>query len=159
MQIGDVKFNYVPYDNAGEAVVAVLGKNIDVGAVTFSSALPYYKSGELKLIAQSLSARDVENLPDVPTIYETPGLEYEKYGIPYIAARPVITPADVPEKMLKAWDRLFQLIVADPDWIAWLEPRYVLKDSYLNGEECTKLTRNNTANVRKIYQQLHPDQK
>lgn len=154
MKNGNVEFNYVPYDNAGEVVLAVLGKNVDVGTVTFSTALPYYNSGEVRAIAQSLPERDMESLADVPTIYETPGLEYERYGIPFVAARPLIAHAATPEAMLEAWDRLMEKIVSDPAWIAWVEKRNVIKNSHIKGADATKLMRNNTDRIRKIYETM-----
>jgi tripartite-type tricarboxylate transporter receptor subunit TctC len=153
MQNAGIEFNYVPYDNAGEAVIAIMGKNVDVATVTFSTALPYYKSQEVKVIAQSLEHRDMETLPEVPTIYETPGLEYEKYGIPFVAARPLIVPSDVPKPMLKAWDNFLQQVVADSEWLEWIKTRQVLSE-YMNGEECTALIRNNVKNIRRVYEEL-----
>lgn len=154
MKNGEVEFNYVPYDNAGEVMIAVLGKNVDVGSVNSSTALPYYTSGEVRVIAQGLPQRHMATLPDVPTVYETPGLEYEKYGTPFITTRSMITPADVPPEMLKAWDKLIQKVIADPVWLEWIEKRHVLPEDYMDSEKCTAFMRRNTEIIRKVYQEL-----
>lgn len=150
-----IQFNYVPYDNAGETLIAVLGKNIDIGSVNSSTALPYVESKEIKVIAQGLSKRDETTFPDVPTAYETPGLEFEKYGTPFITHRGSIAPADVPEEMLKMWDKLLEQVTSDPEWVTWVAKRFVLPAEYImDGKQLTEFMRNNTAIVRKVYQEL-----
>jgi tripartite-type tricarboxylate transporter receptor subunit TctC len=154
MRNANVQFNFIPYDNAGEVVIAILGNNVDVGGLNSSNALPYYESGEVRVIAQGLQKRHMPTLPDVPTVYETPGLEYEKYGTPYLTTRAIIIPADVPETMLKTWDNFLQQIITDPEWKAWVEERHVLPEEYMDGKTSTEFMRNSTKIIREVFKDL-----
>jgi tripartite-type tricarboxylate transporter receptor subunit TctC len=114
------------------------------------------ESGEIRVIAQGLLKRDTTTFPDVPTVYETPGLDFEKYGTPFITHRGTIAPADVPESMLQMWDQLLAQVTTDPEWVAWVAKRFVLPAEYImNGQQLTEFMRNNTAIVRKVYGELN----
>ncbi len=68
-KIAGVEFNYVPYDNASESRVAVLGGHDDVYHAYASGAKASVDAGELKCLAVG-SAERLEFWPDVPTLKE-----------------------------------------------------------------------------------------
>jgi tripartite-type tricarboxylate transporter receptor subunit TctC len=153
MQYADVKFNYSPYDNGGETTLAILSGNVDIGTTPTVNILPYHKSGEVRIIAQGLPQRHA-TLLDIPTVYETPSLEYEKYGTPLVSTRAILAPANIPEPIRKAWDNILGQILRDSEWEAWAKQSEVLTEIYMNSAECTESMRANTARIRKIFEKL-----
>ncbi|MDR1828558.1 MAG: tripartite tricarboxylate transporter substrate binding protein [Methylobacteriaceae bacterium] len=153
MAIAGVEFDYIPYENGGEVMLAILGKNIDIGGISSSAAIPYRKEGKIKILAQGLDTRAAD-LPDVPTAYETPGLDIAKYGFPYWSTRSIDAPADVPEAMLVEWDKLIKAIVNDQEWIDFMKSRGVPLDTFKARKEATDYIRSSTANLREVYQKM-----
>ncbi len=59
-------FKIVPYKGTGPAAAALLGKHVDVLALTYVALLPYVKSGEMRILAVTDQAPG----GSVPTIME-----------------------------------------------------------------------------------------
>ena len=153
MAIANIEFNYIPYENGGEVMLAILGQNIDIGGISSSAAIPYMKEGKIRILAQGLDTR-APDLPDVPTVYETPGLDYAKYGFPYWSTRSIDAAADTPEAILVEWDKLIDLVVNDKDWIDFMNSRGVPTDTFKNRKDATDYINSSTANLRKIYDDM-----
>lgn len=153
MAAGDIEFNYIPYENGGEVTVAVLGKNLDVGCISTGAIMPYVRDGRVKILAQGLNRR-ADALPDIPTAYETPGMDYEKFGFPYWSTRSIDAPEGCPEEVLQAWDRLILQINADPDWKEFLKSKGVLEGSFMTRPDVTKYIRQTTGNLRALYETM-----
>jgi tripartite-type tricarboxylate transporter receptor subunit TctC len=60
---------HVPYKGAGPMITDLLGNQLPMGVLLFSSALPQVKAGKLKAIAITEPTRD-EQLPNVPALAE-----------------------------------------------------------------------------------------
>lgn len=116
MKNAGIQFNYVAYKNNSETNVALLGGNADFGLASPSAFVAYNESGELRIIAQGFKERDMNVLPDVPTVYETPGLEFEKFGDEFMTTRMLIGPAGMTQEALDAWDALTVKVLEDPEW-------------------------------------------
>lgn len=116
MKNAGINFNYVAYKNSSEVNVALLGGNADFGLAVPSAFVPYQESGELRILAQGFENRDMKALPEIPTVYETEGLEFEKFGADFMTTRMFIAPAGIPEEALEAWDALTVLVTSDPEW-------------------------------------------
>jgi tripartite-type tricarboxylate transporter receptor subunit TctC len=67
---GDVKMVHVPYKGGAPALADVLGGHVEMFFSGINSALPHVKSGRLRPIAVTGSARS-KALPDVPAVAET----------------------------------------------------------------------------------------
>lgn len=65
-----IKITHVPYKGSSQAMLDVLPGRIPVLATVLVEAVPYIKSGKLRVIA-STSAGRAPSLPDVPTVSET----------------------------------------------------------------------------------------
>jgi putative tricarboxylic transport membrane protein len=66
--VDPTKINYVAFRGGGEAVAAILGGNVTVGASAFTEFGEYIKSGKMKPIATTSEARLKE--VDAPTLKE-----------------------------------------------------------------------------------------
>jgi len=66
---------YVPYDAGGRATAGFMTGEADLLSTGFGEALPYHRSGKLRIIAVSAGQR-LPIAPDVPTIVEL-GIDFE----------------------------------------------------------------------------------
>jgi tripartite-type tricarboxylate transporter receptor subunit TctC len=66
-----LKMTHVPYKGGGQAIVDLIGGQIQVGSLGSTPIMPHYRAGKLKILAQSTKTRS-SALPDVPT-YEEAG--------------------------------------------------------------------------------------
>jgi len=84
---------HVPYKGGGPAMLDVLAGNVPIYFSAIPASLPHIQAGKLRALAITSSTRN-KDLPDLPTLSETPGLaDYEasiKFGIWTVAK----TPAD-----------------------------------------------------------------
>ncbi|MBN9428079.1 MAG: tripartite tricarboxylate transporter substrate binding protein [Burkholderiales bacterium] len=69
-QMADIDMISVPYKGASPAVTDVVGGQCPVGFLSLSVALPYHRSGRLRILGMVESTR-ASVLPDVPTVGET----------------------------------------------------------------------------------------
>lgn len=67
--LAGIQLTHVPYKGGGQAITDLLGGQIQLASLGAAPLTPHYKSGKLKLIAQSTAARS-QSLPDVPTYRE-----------------------------------------------------------------------------------------
>lgn len=68
------KWTYIPSKGGAQVLMAVASGEGDLAIMGMLQSLPQVKAGRLKVIAVSSEKRD-PNIPDTPTISETPGLE------------------------------------------------------------------------------------
>jgi tripartite-type tricarboxylate transporter receptor subunit TctC len=93
---GNISYTVVPYKGTAPAFQDLIGGQIDGFIDPILGSLQYHKSGMLRVVAVTSSAR-VPNLPDVPTVAETiPGFEfYSWYGL----WGPAKLPADITQRL------------------------------------------------------------
>ncbi len=90
------KLTHIPYKGSAQAIIDVLGGNVDVMFCPLNTALPHIRSGKLRALGNTGVAR-LALLPGVPTIAETvPGYESDVW-IGMIA--PAKTPAPIIAKL------------------------------------------------------------
>ncbi len=92
------KWVYVPTKGGQASIMTVATGEGDLLFMGMLQTLPHVKSGRLKLIAVSSEKRD-PNLPNVPTVAETPGLEGFVTGSYQGIVGPAKLPVDVVTKM------------------------------------------------------------
>jgi len=68
-QMADIKLDHVPYRGAGQAINDLIAGHVRVAFLGPTALIPHYKSGNLRLLAQSSETRS-PNLPEVPTLQE-----------------------------------------------------------------------------------------
>jgi tripartite-type tricarboxylate transporter receptor subunit TctC len=96
-QAGKLDIQHVPYRGGGQVIVDLVAGQVPLGLVGLPPALPYIKTGKLKVFAVTARKRS-PHLPDVPTVYEDlPGYETVQWFGP-------VAPAGTPKPVI---DRLF----------------------------------------------------
>ena len=68
-QIAGLKFEQVPYRGGAPALADLIAGHVKLGSLGSTPLMPYYKTGELRLVAQTTRQRS-PSLPDVPTFEE-----------------------------------------------------------------------------------------
>jgi tripartite-type tricarboxylate transporter receptor subunit TctC len=68
-QLAGIAMEQVPYRGGGQAINDLIAGHIKLGSLGTTPLVPHYKSGALKLLAQSMQTRS-PTLPDVPTYQE-----------------------------------------------------------------------------------------
>ncbi len=80
-----VRFNYIPVQSGAEAATAVIGGHVKCSLITQSDAIPYVKSGQVRLLASASNMRWAD-APDVSTLqeqgYDTALVSYLGLGVP-----------------------------------------------------------------------------
>ncbi len=90
---GHFEMLHVPYKGGTPALNDLLGGQVDMTMETIPSILPFVKSDRLKILATGGRNR-APQLPQVPTVREVIGGEYEAYSWVGLVA-PIQTPAEV----------------------------------------------------------------
>lgn len=111
--LAGVELNHIPYKGDADMLVAVIGKQVDLGTGTATFG-PYIASGQLRLLATYGSKR-AEQWPDVPTLKE---LGYDVVSeSPWGIAGPKGMPEDVTQILADA----IKVALEDPAVKAALE--------------------------------------
>ncbi|GKQ50542.1 tripartite tricarboxylate transporter substrate binding protein [Bradyrhizobium sp. Ce-3] len=102
-QMAGVEMTHVPYKGAGPALQDLLSGNIQLMFDTLGTALPPVKSGMLRALGVSSTAR-IPDLPDLPTIAES---GYPDYAVSvwYGIAAPSKVPDEIAAKIKASLDR------------------------------------------------------
>ena len=133
---------HVPYKGGGQMVVAVISGEGQVMFSPVSTAVPHGKTGKLRLLGISSTAR-IASLPEVPTIAET--IKGYEYGGWQGLLAPAGTPADIvnrlhagvlkviatPEFRDYAAGEGSDIVGSTPDWFAQFLKTEVTKNAAL----------------------------
>lgn len=91
----------VPFDGGAPTLTAVLGGQVDVGAIQLGEAIEQIEAGELTPIVTFAEERP-SYLPDTPTAIEA------GYDVPVQQARAVVAPQGTPEEVVGQLQEAFQ---------------------------------------------------
>jgi tripartite-type tricarboxylate transporter receptor subunit TctC len=91
---------HLPYRGSGPALIDLIAGNVDLMFDNLPSSLPHIKSGKLKALAVTSSARSGA-LPEVPTVAEAGGAMLKQYEASswFGLLAPAGTPADVVSRL------------------------------------------------------------
>lgn len=105
----------VPYKGAAPAATGVIGGEVPILITTFSSAYPFHKNGQLRMLAMT-GARRSDSAPDMPTAAEqgVEALVAETYNW-------LTLPAGTPPEVIAALRAANTRILANPAFIAELK--------------------------------------
>ena len=107
---GNAEFNMVHIGDGAQRIANVLGGHVDLTIMSTAEALPYYRSGEMRVLAVYAPER-IEGLPDVPTAAEQ-GLNYVQPS-PYWLFMPPGTPQDRVDYLADAIEK----VMTDPEMV------------------------------------------
>ena len=132
-----VSMQQIPYKGMGDAVVGLLGSQVDVLVTAMPTGLPHVKSGKMTALAVS-SAKRAAAAPDVPTVSEL--------GIPFVSNNWVgfTVPKGAPREAYEWLSKSVLAAMATPD----LQQRIAAmgaEPNLLVGEEYGKMIRSETA--------------
>ena len=111
-----IKLKHVPYKGGGPASVAVAGGEVVLGAMAISSALPYVKSGKLRVLGVTGTKR-LATLPDWPTLAE---LGYKNAAQSSVWTG-LYVKAGTPQALQQKLAADFASVLADPAIVKQLE--------------------------------------
>jgi len=106
---------HVPYKGVNQAMIGLMGGEVDMVSIGPPAALPHIQSGKVRALAV-LQKERVPTLPDVPTSREA-GVENFEVVSWYGILAPAATPRDIVNRLNAEWIK----IVAMPDTKAKME--------------------------------------
>lgn len=101
MDAAKIKIQHVPYKGNTPAVTAILGGEVDAGALATPGMLPHVKAGKINALAVTSRQRS-RAAPEVPTVSEL-GLKDLELEVLYVAMVPSATPEPVVQQLQKAF--------------------------------------------------------
>jgi tripartite-type tricarboxylate transporter receptor subunit TctC len=98
-QAADVRLQDVPYRGSAQAMMGLMGGEIQMAVDTVASAAPHVRSGKLRALAIAGNER-ARVLPTVPTVHELklPDAAFDGW---YAIAAPARTPTPIVDRLLK----------------------------------------------------------
>ena len=103
-----IALTHVPYKGGAQAVMDFVGGQVPLVSIGAAPLMPYYKSGRVRLLAQTTQARS-PNLPDIPTLVELgfSGVVIEQW-------QGVFLPANTPREIVARLNVEIVKALADP---------------------------------------------
>ncbi len=92
---------HVPYKGAGQALIDLLGAQINVVCTSTLPALPHVRSGQLRGLAVTTATRS-RAAPDIPTVAEAASIPGYRASTWYALFAPAHTPAPIISKLHRA---------------------------------------------------------
>lgn len=103
----DTKVTYVPYQGTGPAMMDLVGKQVDILCDQTTNAMPQIQGNAIKAYAVTSNER-IETLPDLPTMRELLGQDFE-----VIVWHALYAPAGTPEEAIRTLHDALQKALAD----------------------------------------------
>ena len=107
----------IAYPGGAEALLAVLGKQVDFTNANFSTIRGYVDSGDLRLLAVSADKR-LSAYPGVPALAEVIAGSDALMRIPYTPLSLLVN-KNVPEEVFRTLQAATQQALAEPDWLTY----------------------------------------
>ena len=107
-RLAGVKLMHVPYKGIGNALPDMLAGRLQAMSISFGSALPYLKTGQIRPLAAAAKER-LAALPDVPTSAQAglPGWEMSAWFA-------VFAPKGTPPEVIRLLNQRLQSVIDDP---------------------------------------------
>ncbi len=94
MKLASIKVNHIPYKGGAPAAADTVAGHTQAAIVGLPVALPYLKQGRLRALGITTAAR-APQLPELPSVRETSGLQAYDLGLMYGFLAPPKTPAPI----------------------------------------------------------------
>ncbi|MGA6161708.1 Bug family tripartite tricarboxylate transporter substrate binding protein [Amycolatopsis magusensis] len=139
----------VPFDGGSPTMTAVLGGQVDVGAVQLGEASEQIVAGQLKPIV-TFAERRPAYLPGTPTAVEV------GYQVPVQQSRAVFAPKGTPVEILQKLRAAFQRVFASPAYQRFNQDN-LLTPNEVDGAELRRQWTTNLETYRAVAQQYRID--
>ncbi len=107
------------YSSGSDALLAVLGEQVDFTNANYSSVIGYLESGDLKLLGVSSNTR-LNAYPDVPTLSEIIPEAREYIDMPFTPLS-LLVDKDVPSDVVTVLTKAAAQVIEDPEWIEFVQ--------------------------------------
>jgi tripartite-type tricarboxylate transporter receptor subunit TctC len=114
-EVTGVKFTHIPYRGGSPALNDLLGKQIDLVFDNVSFLMPHIQAGNIKVHAVT-SRQRLPDLPEVPTVKELFGGDYEVYSWFGLVA-----PAGTPPEVVRKLEDAMAMVSKDPEAVRSLK--------------------------------------
>jgi putative tricarboxylic transport membrane protein len=122
------KMTTVPFRSGPEALVATMGKHLDVALVSAVNPAVHVQSGKLRVLTQTSPERGAGYLADVPT--------WRQLGVnvDYATAQGFTGAAAMPKEAVAFWGDVLARLARDPEWQQAVE-RSLWAGAYMNPDQ------------------------
>lgn len=103
---------HIPYKGGGQALVGLLGGEIDFQCQSMAPLIGQMKSGKIRALVTTMAER-LKDAPDVPTARELGFPQLEKL----IGWSALYGPPGLPKEVVATWAEVMQKVAKDPEWI------------------------------------------
>lgn len=142
----NVKFSYLPFNDEGENIAAILGGHVGVATVNAKDVVDHHKSGMLRILGVCWETR-FEKLPNTPTMIE------QGCDITISTHRGVIAASDIPKKVSDWWINKFKTLSNSPQWKEHCE-KEGMDIAFLGGEKFGEYLKKDINMWRELYTEL-----
>lgn len=102
--LGNIKMLHVPYKGVNQAMIGMMGNEIDMVVIGTPAALPQIRAGKVRPLAV-LSKKRLSFLPNVPTTAEA-GIEHYEVTSWYGIMAPAGTPGEIIARLNSEWVKM-----------------------------------------------------
>lgn len=127
-----VDVNYIAYDDATAAKVALLGGNVSVICSTPDNVREDFKNGDIRILASTQEERS-EEFADVPTFRELGYDDLTNYSI----YRGLFVKPGIDEARMAYLDELVKRVEEDPEWVSFVTETLNKNIRYMDREDYT----------------------
>ena len=142
-----IKFNYIPYKSGGEAMIALLGGNLDMFYPNPGEALAQMEAKKVRILGVA-SAKRLEGAPNIPTLKEL------GYNVSMQQLRSIAAPKDISQEALKYFEGLFKKMANSPTWKEKYIKENMLTWDYTTSAETQKIWDNNNEFCAKTMKEM-----
>ena len=142
-----IKFNYIPFKSGGEAMVALLGGNLDMFYPNPGEALAQLEAKKVRILAVA-SEKRLEAAPDFPTLREL-GI-----NVAFQQVRSIAAPPDIPQEAIRYYEELFRKLADSKLWKEKYIKENMLTWDYKNSAETRKLWETNNESCTTIMKEM-----
>jgi putative tricarboxylic transport membrane protein len=142
-----VKFNYIPFKSGGEAMVALLGGNLDMFYPNPGEALAQVEAKKVRILAVA-SEKRMAAVSDIPTLREL-GINATFQQVRSIAA-----PKDLAPEAIRFYEELFRKLAESKMWKEKYIQENMLTWDYKNSAETGKLWEANNEACTRVMKEM-----
>ncbi len=146
-KVAGVKFNYIPFKSGGEAMIALLGGNLDMFYPNPGEALAQLEAKKVRILAVASENR-LEAAPDIPTLREL------GYNASFQQVRSIAAPGNLPPEAIQYFEGLFRKLADSKLWKEKYIKENMLTWDCKSSAETQKLWEQNNESCARIMKEM-----